>query len=248
MNDPKNGQVEWSAFCYVAGEMTESEREQFEQLLASDQSARELLAQAVELTQAMAAAEAGCHRAVAVVAPASRVETPKAWPRRLAWMAIGSAASLLVALIWNSSGAGIYVASLWEEPEVELPMKSGELSSLPQLAAAWTQTRTELSDANDAALWYPAHLAASGWSESGADSSFDERTDPAAEDAFHAPSWMTAAVSGLAAKAEPAVSDRPSNEEQNENSDGDRDDNASVGPTAPAEPVRLDQAAAQGEI
>jgi len=197
-------ELDWSAFCYAAGEMSESEAAAFELRLAEDQAAREALARAVELTQAVAAAES-LEPVVTLNQPAAKELT---WSRRLAWMAIGSAASLLVALLW--SGAGSWFAGSWFNAG---PNAAGDQS---QLAMAWSQTRQELADSDsvlwESELWYPKHLSAS------------ESTDPAdSGDAggfdlaeFDTPAWMTAAVEGYP------------NEPTDPNStpfDGDRSDN-----------------------
>jgi hypothetical protein len=167
-------ELDWSAFCYAAGEMSESEAAAFELRLAEDQAAREALARAVELTQAVAAAES-LEPVVALKQPAANELT---WSRRLAWMAIGSAASLLVALLWSGAGSWFNAGR----------MAAGDQS---QLAIAWSQTRQELAD-SESDLWYPKHLSGS------------ESTDPAESgDAggfdlaeSDTPAWMTAAVEG----------------------------------------------------
>src|SRR5688572_17831025 len=123
-----HNELDWSAFCYASGEMTPAEAEAFEQRLSDDQAAREALARAVEITQAVISAES--------LAPAVALRSqPATWSRRLAWMAIGSAASLLAALLWSGG-----VAS-W------LGGRSERVS--PELAAAWSETRGELSVASE---------------------------------------------------------------------------------------------------
>ncbi|MAG92837.1 MAG: hypothetical protein CMJ48_03710 [Planctomycetaceae bacterium] len=54
MSDSEKNDLDWLAFRYVAAEMTRAEAESFETLLADEQSAREAVAVAVELTQAVA--------------------------------------------------------------------------------------------------------------------------------------------------------------------------------------------------
>ena len=84
--------LDWAAFCYAAGELSPDEVADFELRLAEDQGAREALARAVELTQAVAAAE--------TLEPVVSVRSERSlWGRRLAWMAIGAAASLLAAAL-----------------------------------------------------------------------------------------------------------------------------------------------------
>src|SRR5215471_2191078 len=95
--------LDWLAFCYAAGELDPADAELFEARLAEDQSAREALARAVELTQTVAAAEMQCgdfvvpgaHSFVvpgahSIVTPATRTNLD--WNRRLSWMAVGGLA------------------------------------------------------------------------------------------------------------------------------------------------------------
>ena len=95
-NDINEYDLDWQAFCYAAGELDAASAERFEARLADDHCAREALARAVELTQTVAAAEAQCGD---LVAPAAR--TNGSWNSRLAWMAVGGVASLLIALLWS---------------------------------------------------------------------------------------------------------------------------------------------------
>jgi hypothetical protein len=162
-------ELDWSAFCYAAGEMNEAEAAAFELRLSDDQSAREALARAVELTQVVASAES-LQPMVAVRSPSSQ------WSRRLGWMAIGSAASLLVALLW--SGAGPWFAGSWRGGET---VASGEQT---RLADAWSQTRQELAD-GESELWYPKHAS---------DSDAVIPTIEADELDSATPAWLTAAV------------------------------------------------------
>src|SRR5687768_11526353 len=97
MNEPEDkSELDWLAFCYAAGELDAAEAEAFEARLAEDQSAREALARAVELTQTIGAAE---NQSGDLVTPA--VRTTRDWNTRLSWMAIGGLASVLLALLWS---------------------------------------------------------------------------------------------------------------------------------------------------
>jgi hypothetical protein len=172
-------ELDWSAFCYAAGEMTEAEAAAFELRLADDQTAREALARAVELTQAVATAESLEPVVVVRSQPSGRDWN---WSGRLGWMALGSAASLLVALFW--SGAGSWLGSE--------PVAAGDQA---RLAVAWTQTRQELAD-SDSDLWYPKHLSAS--ESAASDEQTESQSEPTESELLDsvAPSWMTAAVEG----------------------------------------------------
>ncbi len=167
----ENHELDWSAFCYAAGEMTADEAAAFEARLADDQAAREALARAVELTEVVASAES--------LAPAVVVRSQASvWTKRLTWMAIGSAASLLVALVW--SGAWSWLAS-----------ETVASAEQARLAAAWSQTRQELAE-SDSDLWYPRHFAASEAEEP--DAVLPTPVDDADLLDSVTPTWMTAAV------------------------------------------------------
>src|SRR4051812_35364592 len=96
LNDgSQQNDLDWLAFCYSAGELSPADAQAFEVRLADEQAARESLARAVELSQAIAAAETQSDYAVS---PAVRT---KDWSSRLSWMAVGGVASLLLALLWS---------------------------------------------------------------------------------------------------------------------------------------------------
>jgi hypothetical protein len=175
-----SNELDWSAFCYAAGELSADEAAAFEARLADDQSAREALARAVELTQVVATAQS--------LAPVTLARPQSAnWSKRLAWMAIGSAASLLAVLavvaVLDSSGS-----TSWRGNDEVVTADRAEL------AAAWSQTRQELAE-SDSELWYPRHLAA----ESGTLDALELASLPGtAGDAELldnvTPDWLTAAV------------------------------------------------------
>jgi anti-sigma factor RsiW len=179
-------ELDWSAFCYAAGEMTADEAAAFEARLADDQGAREALARAVELTQVVATAESLVP--VTLARPQSGKWRAANWSKRLAWMAIGSAASLLVALAWSGSSSWFAGGSVGMPGAVASPDGA-------ELAAAWSQTRQELAE-SDSELWYPRHVAAM---ESGTLDAVDLSPlsgiagDAELLDAV-TPEWMTAAV------------------------------------------------------
>lgn len=192
-------ELDWSAFCYAAGDLAPAEAAAFEQRLADEQPAREALARAVELTQAVAAAET--LEPVVVVHTGRSLWGRSQWGRRLAWMAVGSAASLLIAAV---------VGTAWREAGSAVPAGTGEL------AAAWSQTRQELSSASDGGLgenglWYPDHFETMS-SRAGNEQDDAEQDDAEEDDTTLAatPSWLTAAVlssAGLPVDADPADAD-----------------------------------------
>lgn len=174
MNEPHGREsLDWSAFCYLAGELTGQEHEDFEALLAESQNAREALARAVELTQTVAAVESHA----GVVAPAALAES--GWRVRLAWMAMGAAAALLAALMLSTARPTPHATA------------SRETLADERLAAAWTATRAALASARDEGAW-PAGpiLLAEATDEPllANDALFDDLAT------IETPSWMTAAV------------------------------------------------------
>jgi hypothetical protein len=171
-------ELDWQAFCYSAGELDAAQAEAFEARLAEDQSAREALARAVELTQTIAAAEA---QSGDFVTPAARVTSD--WNTRLSWMAIGGLASLLLALLWS----GI-VGPTWKTAQRGWNDTSGQT-----LAWAWNETRTEIANVREAGLW-PTVGTINGDADEESNSDF-EVADSSLEES---PSWMLAALSGQA--------------------------------------------------
>lgn len=197
MGAQQSNDLNWLAFAYVAGEMSADEAESFELRLADDQQAREAVARAVELTQVVAAAETHCEQSVTV----AHRQAPS-WSTRLAWMAIGGVAAVLVALFVSSMNTGPQPVVKQDDAR---PAPSN--SKVRELALAWSSTRALLADSeaadSEAGLWYPAHLAAVDSSEATADDVDHIDAEAVAE----APSWMTAGVFGLAGKTPEEVLD-----------------------------------------
>jgi len=183
-------QLDWSAFCYAAGELNAAEAEQFEARLADDQQAREALARVVELTQTVVAAES---QAESFVVPARR--NARDWSTRLTWMAVGGLASVVIALVWS----GVIGRS-----------PAGPSDKQFALAAAWTQARAEIAQAKEDSLWLP-----SASSLGDADEELLAMSDLGDESPLsETPSWMTAALFGLAGEAtnaEPFTNQRGEN-------------------------------------
>jgi hypothetical protein len=174
----RDSELDWLAFCYAAGELSDADTEAFEARLAEEQPAREALARAVELTQTVAAAEA---KTGDFVLPAAH--TPHNWNTRLSWMAIGGLASLLLAMFWS----GI-VDPTWKSAQ-----RGFNAASQRSLAWAWNETRTEIANVREAGLW-PSISGSNGDGED--DFSLDFRGDDDSVD--EAPSWMLAALFGQA--------------------------------------------------
>ena len=172
--------LDWLAFCYAAGELTPAEAEQFETSLAGDQSAREALARAVELTQVVAAAERHVSHVVSPAAAAQR-----SWNSRFAWMAVGGLASLLLAFLFSG-----VVESNW---------RGMHASRQRHLALAWNETKTQIADVRQAGLWPAADLS----SDTDGDL-VDGGTTGDELAVAETPSWLTAAVLGQAEGHEPS--------------------------------------------
>ncbi|WP_435010180.1 hypothetical protein P12x_001414 [Tundrisphaera lichenicola] len=142
--------LHWLAFRYATGEMSDPEEVDFERMLADDQSAREALAGAVELSGAMSALP------------------PKTWsrPRRfltrrtLAWSGLAAAACLAVASLWSlgtmktESPDAAEVAMAWSDldrsdpimTEIDYPESISELEASGELAIpSWILAAAESS-------------------------------------------------------------------------------------------------------
>jgi hypothetical protein len=124
------------ALWYVAGEMTAAEEECFEQRLADDQAAREAVAQAVELREAVRLAAAG-------TMPADRGRVRFAVRRFAGWAAGLAAALLLTGGIWRLTSANRHL------PPGNDPTGNG-VKELASTGADVARTWAELRHAQDA--------------------------------------------------------------------------------------------------
>jgi hypothetical protein len=122
-------ELDWLAFCFVAGEMDDRQRAEFEHRLADDQGAREAVARAVELCQAAAVVDAQEHQR-----PMPQITVGTAsWPRSLAWLSIGASAALVLA----AAGMQLDTIKTWFTPP---PVNRTDL------AEVWSQTRESVRD------------------------------------------------------------------------------------------------------
>lgn len=177
-------ELHWQAFCYVTGEMEMRQAAQFEDRLENDQAAREALAAALETLQLVTAAES--------LSPSIEIPSRKSARRitvfrSLAWMSLGAAAALLLA---------VGLPRLWLENDSD-DWKSAGLT--PELAVAWSQTELPQPSLG---LLVPADAPQSHLS----DNEDDHATDDAMwhiDSPHAAPAWMMAAVRGLSQDKSP---------------------------------------------
>jgi hypothetical protein len=199
--------LDWLAFCYVAGELDDADRAAFEQLLGESQTARERLAEAVAVVEGVAACAAApgaaSHEVATNVVGAARRCDLHRGPllRPIAWLSL--AAAVLVAAIWLGRRPGdddtTATKTAVDEREVEL-------------AAAWASWLDESTDGSAGVVRgavdeadnddgnFPA---ASQPYESSAAVTFDEPLDAPLD----APDWMLAALGGEETGSDPAVDD-----------------------------------------
>jgi hypothetical protein len=180
MNECRN-ELEWQAFCYLSGEMSPAEAERFEARLEGEQEAREALARAVELTQVVAAAESQCGE---LVTPASSGKA--GWGSRLAWMAVGGLASLVIAMVWTGGLSRFGFG----------PQNAAISSENGALATAWSATRVVLQETIEVGPLHPL-AAANGEAEDDQAAGGELTEELVVADA---PSWMTVAIEGLASE------------------------------------------------
>ena len=88
---------EWLAFRYIAGELTGEELVLFEAELETSQIAREAVARAVDLSQAIAIAES--HQ-VELVEAVSRTASRKSWIYSIGWIGAGAVAASVAGAVW----------------------------------------------------------------------------------------------------------------------------------------------------
>jgi hypothetical protein len=180
MND---NDLNWLAFRYVAGEMPDAELAAFEQSLAESQPAREAVAAAVLLAQAVALAEGTSADAPHELVTAGSTFRQPTWRGRLAWALVGAAASLLFA--WG--------LQIWRDarlpPNAVALNRPANAQDLNGLAVQWTAVGEFDFDATD-------------------NDGFEHREFDDSSDAAHAssatselfeditaPDWLVAAVS-----------------------------------------------------
>jgi len=180
MKPEPQDELAWLAFRYVAGELSAAEVGQFEERMAIDQAARESLAQSVELYHAIAAAESSV---VTAVAEPPMVSLPtRDRSQHLAWLVAGvSAAAVLLMAGWNAG---------WFDSASPLAAHKNIVNVTPALAVAWTEMQADAIAGDD-------------------ELSDDELASLHEEElgiSTEAPSWMTAAVLGIAGN-EPKTSE-----------------------------------------
>jgi hypothetical protein len=124
MQNSTETDLDWLAFRYISGEMGASESEQFESLLADDQTARDAVVRAVELSQTILAAQSvGSTSCLRIDA---RQSVSQQWLQHITWISTSVAALLLIALALNfndpaspSGSDSDNVASVWAERSTE---------------------------------------------------------------------------------------------------------------------------------
>jgi hypothetical protein len=125
--------LDWLAFRYVSGEMTAEEHAAFEENLTESQPAREAVAAAVLLAQAVALTETRRpDGARAELVPASRAARGPTWHGRLGWALAGAAASLVIAWglqVWRDSSRA---------PNLVAQNRPADHEDLSALARQWT--------------------------------------------------------------------------------------------------------------
>jgi len=174
------------AFQFLTNELGDSDRESFENRMASDQEAREALARVVQITQTLAVVQQSF-----LVTPVSQTPATgkrKVQRRRVAW-AVGAVAGCLVVLL--VAYQAIQNVGNYTRPIIATDNSStAGTEESDQLAFAWIETVGELA------------------TDSGDDSSIenevliaDEPLDGGAPP-LSAPDWMLAAISGLSGNAD----------------------------------------------
>jgi anti-sigma factor RsiW len=170
MNHDNIRQLDWQAFLYIAGELSEAERAEFESVLGTDPRVCEAVARQVELTGAVAAA---FEPVVSPQAAANRTVSRSG----LLWrISIGLAAcvAIVASVLYSLNGKS------GANPEV--PVAETSAAAAEQLATAWSHTVDHWPLTDDA-------IAATAETD----------TAPAAEGIAEVatPDWMGIAIEGL---------------------------------------------------
>lgn len=125
MTPDRDDQLEWLAFRYAAGEMSDEEERQFELRLTDDQLAREAVEQAVELSEAV--------RLAAAETPSVRPARPTRWMRRLSVFTATGAALLLA--VYGAT----WLLNAGNRPPVNVPTDVSQQDA--SLALEWAALR-----------------------------------------------------------------------------------------------------------
>jgi hypothetical protein len=139
-NQPESDR-DWLAFRYIAGELSDEDFASFEFELETSQLAREAVARAIELSQAIAIAES---QQVELVESATRKSGQKPWAYGICGICAGAAAASVAGAIWwnmpSPKNVTPEVAKTWVEMRpAETPVvgvKSAEAIFIPEPAAA----------------------------------------------------------------------------------------------------------------
>lgn len=188
----------FDAFRYVAGELPDDEREQFEQRLAGDQECRDALAQAIRLSQAVCTAE-DAPQALPQPAPRRRVS------RKARWVAVLAAACVVAAV-----GVGL---SLNSGRDADSPQLAEEGDSPSQVVERRTRAKVDRHAGRLVELWVDAGPSENATeSDAGLSSladwysqAIDSSAEADSEETLTVPDWMIAAVAPEETESMPGV-------------------------------------------
>ncbi|WP_254507454.1 hypothetical protein [Anatilimnocola floriformis] len=143
MNKPdQNEELAWLAFQYVAGDLSVAATEEFELRLATDQGAREAVAEAVALFHTVCAAE--------TLQPA--MATKPAWSSAIVWravIALAAAVLLVVTLNLNSAtnrSQDAALANAWSAVRADF---ASDEQPTPSVSTSAALTEADLALAED---------------------------------------------------------------------------------------------------
>ncbi|MBL7043240.1 MAG: hypothetical protein ISR77_31690 [Pirellulaceae bacterium] len=175
MNSADREELDWLAFRYVADELASDEVSDFEGRLAHDQTARDAVSRAVELTNAIRAAE---EAKPVTLSPARRSRLQR--PLRLV-ACLSTCVLVAVVCHWL----------LRHDESTSTDVSERPSTAAAELALVWSETRLELADQQGDA-WALLQVTDSG------------ELPVAAEDtaAMSVPDWMFSAVVALEAHSE----------------------------------------------
>ncbi len=188
----------WQAWRYVAGEMDERQSRDYEQRLATDQAAREAVAEAVDLQQLVGAAETE----LASTSQAPRIDADagsRRWVRRAGWLVMGAAASLLA--VMTIDGWRLGTSSQPPAKDTVLP----DTSVHSALALVWSETRADWPEMAGEMADAPAPLDAQGTPAGFSPDAEQESLAAMAADSedLSVPDWMLRALE-LSREGEPS--------------------------------------------
>jgi anti-sigma-K factor RskA len=181
-----HAELDWLAFAYVAGELTADEAADFELRLADDQRAREAVAAAIEIEEAVLLTEHAMRDSAQTEERHLLRQTrslPKnvAWLQQAGWVVVGVAAALVLMAMVES-------VRVERNGDATVVGKASNSTQASALAVQWTELRERTADVLDEPS--VGMLRA----DNGTPMSWPELAGGESPEELYSPDWLLAAL------------------------------------------------------